>query len=717
MINLPRLDDQLYIEILNNARRKIPRLIPEWTDFNPSDPGVTLLELLAWLKEMQQYHLDRVTDINRVKFLKLLGCKPLEVCPSSTNIMMNGSHSCFPLPKGSRFACGDIIFESSKKTWVHDYRIDSIMVYDGSHHVDQSNSLGEYDISFYAFGEDPKPGNAIYFGSASPFTPGQRYDFWFEIFDDYPVRRNPKPHGAKQDLSVLRWETYRNDTWVPISDLDDGTDGFLRNGSFEFQLEEENQKCIIPGYDKERYWIRARLVKASCEESPKIRNIYTCYGPVRQHRTITEVHQLKSEVGNQVTLDTWLSLHGDIELQMGSPEKGWVVTPEDVTDIIHVQRDDKNASCHIRINGMGPGGDGPDYYRVVFIDPDFTLMRTIGSSDGLPHQKFRVHQYGNILREGFTIQVAEKDKQGTLRWHDWSCDGELHARRNTDRCFGLDYEEGILFFGDNENGLTPPAGQDNIRILTCKTSEGSRGNVNRGSIDRMPSLEFIAKSEIENLVVENMEDCTGGEDEESIQQAINRLKQGLKIPSRAVTVEDFEYLTASTPGYRIALAKAIPASLSEGSIVRVAVLPFSYKQKPQPDKAYITGIRNHLEKFRLVGTMIEVVPPQYIEISIYAEVVPANPSDDLEERILNQLNDYLSTIGKIGGGNGRSFGDPIFESDIISMINTINGVSYVKRVFISAHGNGWSKSKGGDIHIPYNALLMPGQHEINIKDY
>lgn len=70
MISLPKLDDQNYAEIVEAAKRRIPVIFPEWTDFNEHDPGITVIELFAWLKEMQQYTLDRIPDSTREAMLR-----------------------------------------------------------------------------------------------------------------------------------------------------------------------------------------------------------------------------------------------------------------------------------------------------------------------------------------------------------------------------------------------------------------------------------------------------------------------------------------------------------------------------------------------------------------------------------------------------------------------------------------------------------------------
>src|SRR5918911_5458266 len=71
----PNLDDRSFQDILDEARRLIPRYCPEWTDHNLSDPGITLLELFAWMTDMLLYRLNRVPDKNYVKFLELIGVR------------------------------------------------------------------------------------------------------------------------------------------------------------------------------------------------------------------------------------------------------------------------------------------------------------------------------------------------------------------------------------------------------------------------------------------------------------------------------------------------------------------------------------------------------------------------------------------------------------------------------------------------------------------
>ena len=73
VIPLPNLDDRSYTDLVEEALALIPSYYPGWTDNNPSDPGITLIELLAWLAEMVLYRLNHIPQKNYKAFVKLVG--------------------------------------------------------------------------------------------------------------------------------------------------------------------------------------------------------------------------------------------------------------------------------------------------------------------------------------------------------------------------------------------------------------------------------------------------------------------------------------------------------------------------------------------------------------------------------------------------------------------------------------------------------------------
>ena len=84
-VPLPNLDDRSYADLTAEALALIPSLQPAWTNHNPSDPGITLVELLAWLTEMLIYQVNEIPPANTAKFLQLLN-GPTWTLPAETSL-------------------------------------------------------------------------------------------------------------------------------------------------------------------------------------------------------------------------------------------------------------------------------------------------------------------------------------------------------------------------------------------------------------------------------------------------------------------------------------------------------------------------------------------------------------------------------------------------------------------------------------------------------
>jgi hypothetical protein len=81
---LPQLDNLTYTDLVEQARIRIPTLYPAWTDHNPTDPGMVLLEMLAWLTEMLLYRVNQITEAHVLSFLQLLnGPGPFDDSPAT----------------------------------------------------------------------------------------------------------------------------------------------------------------------------------------------------------------------------------------------------------------------------------------------------------------------------------------------------------------------------------------------------------------------------------------------------------------------------------------------------------------------------------------------------------------------------------------------------------------------------------------------------------
>ena len=68
-----QLDKDRFENMTREMQNMISSIYPAWTDYNAHDPGITLMELFAWLQEIQQYHMDQIGNGQMKQYLELLG--------------------------------------------------------------------------------------------------------------------------------------------------------------------------------------------------------------------------------------------------------------------------------------------------------------------------------------------------------------------------------------------------------------------------------------------------------------------------------------------------------------------------------------------------------------------------------------------------------------------------------------------------------------------
>jgi hypothetical protein len=77
----PILDDRRYEELVNEIKTRVPRYAPEWTDYNDSDLGVSMLQSVSWIAATAEAtrRLDTCAGDELKQFLRLaarLSAKP-----------------------------------------------------------------------------------------------------------------------------------------------------------------------------------------------------------------------------------------------------------------------------------------------------------------------------------------------------------------------------------------------------------------------------------------------------------------------------------------------------------------------------------------------------------------------------------------------------------------------------------------------------------------
>ena len=104
---IPDLDDRDFLQLLEEAKARLVRSCPEWTDLSPSDPGMMLLELFAHLTETMIFRLNQLPEKAYIEFLRLLGVtlRP----PSAAGVQLRftsaeAARTAVEIPVGTRVA-------------------------------------------------------------------------------------------------------------------------------------------------------------------------------------------------------------------------------------------------------------------------------------------------------------------------------------------------------------------------------------------------------------------------------------------------------------------------------------------------------------------------------------------------------------------------------------------------------------------------------------
>jgi hypothetical protein len=278
----PQLDDRTFEQILSALRQRIPRYTKEWTNFNDSDPGMTLLQLFAWLSEMMLYRMNQVPLKNYVKFLKLLGQELQPALPARARLtfVTKADTVAAPVPIRAQVSAQaddgglPLIFETQRPLDLIQPPLDVVGVFEGSGFLNASDANKAPGTTFLPFGQSADPGNALYLGFMAPDTmpPAGSVKFFpeemtFALFlPPDATAGQPQECRAAQIPPIpqasLVWE-YRpksGQSWRRLNVFEDSTAAFIREGYIRVEGPQDIQPALEPQLDpKPHFWVRVRI--------------------------------------------------------------------------------------------------------------------------------------------------------------------------------------------------------------------------------------------------------------------------------------------------------------------------------------------------------------------------------------------------------------------------------------------------------------------------
>ena len=241
---VPDLDDKTFDELVNEARALIARYAPEWwTDHNVHDPGITFIELFAWLAELQIYQLNQVTDENYRKFLKLVGLYPFDAQPARVDIRFKNVTAAETIEAGETQVITEvggerIVFETEENFTLISVSLESVKTLYDSQTIDNTEANEEDDIYFYAFGEKAPVGAELRLGFDKPLSDIEIH-ITFDLFEeDFSSPGSHEDDREQEQVSpsahVVIWEYLNGEKWEEFTPKKDTTSTLTRSGRIVF---------------------------------------------------------------------------------------------------------------------------------------------------------------------------------------------------------------------------------------------------------------------------------------------------------------------------------------------------------------------------------------------------------------------------------------------------------------------------------------------------
>lgn len=211
----PNLDDRTFEQIRDEAVRLIPQYCPEWTNYNPSDPGITLLELFSWMTEMVLYRLNRIPEKVHLALLDLIGVRLRPPQPSRTFItfhLVEGCASGAWVPRGTQVATepnedGDtIVFSTEEDLFAVPTRLMRVVSIHQDRVADNTALLKQVPrVAFDAFAGTKEIERFLYLCDARFSTLGETGTV--QVVFDCPRART---EGL---TALLEWEYWNGHRW------------------------------------------------------------------------------------------------------------------------------------------------------------------------------------------------------------------------------------------------------------------------------------------------------------------------------------------------------------------------------------------------------------------------------------------------------------------------------------------------------------------------
>jgi len=232
----------------------------------------------------------------------------------------------------------------------------------------------------------------------------------------------------------------------------------------------------------------------------------------------------------------------------------------------------------------------------------------------------------------------------------------------------------ILIFGDNIHGVAPSSGAG-ISFMYRKGG-GIRGRIGAGVIDATRSI-FDDVSRVSTTIrFRNIVPSSGGSDRETIAEAKKRAPREYAVRKNLVTAEDYAQacLSFAHPTYG-AVKKAMSALFSNinANQVRLYVLAEGYTSKPVTASLGLkTALKTYLEETNVLTDQVLIADGSVKLVDVEVNVIVSRGADasTVKEKVESAITAFFDI-------NNWDMGQPLFTSNLVKQLESIEGISYI----------------------------------------
>lgn len=694
MINIRNLDDRTYEELMQEAFMEIPLYTKEWTNYNPSDPGVTILENLTAFEILQQNRINEITPAVRRNLLKLAGFEQRKGKCARVLLKQENLETKVEFPSNQKFYLGDLCFETGKAMTVNPWKIRKIFSVLGEDKKEFDHLLErEVNIPTAIFGEKPKAGDAVYFVTDGLPPAQEEVIFWFTTLNRH--NRNPFVEKGRSRFASLSWECLTKDGFQKMK-VKDFTGCFLVSGEVKMRIPEGAVTSEIDG--SEGYVIRAVLTRAEYDIRPRLLMAEGFLLEAYQKNTLSACYSLPKP--NHVTIQSDLLKEGYLTV-FGKEEKGSSYrkyqpyqggNPEGRYYEINYMTEDKAEIVFDRKKYHYAPEKLKTPVKVLLYNEEIMRKYSLGKVEGYDRQIISLPM-GNIVPESFTI-LAVRRKEGE-EIYDFVRPGYDGPKALSYLLYEKEGRIEILSAGDF-------IGAD-LYLGAVSTMAGPEGNIRKGSFLKTMSGE-------KELLFYNPSEGMEGRFREDLTETQMRFFMDIYRPYTAVTAGDYEELVKQTPGLCIHKVKAFMNE--EKNLVKIVVKPGTDEEFPGLSEIYREAILENLEEKRLLTTKIILGSPQYVPIDIHGTIYIngkyKNAAKEIEETIHRQV-DYIHSE--------KSFGEVLKFDDLFYAIQQLDCVEFIYDLHMTSQKPGLVMLREPDLYPTEECLFHVGNLYLDIGTY